>query len=114
MKIVKNQLFFGQSLLLAASLLLVTGVLMVMSYHDFIKLLNKNLGQTSQSSNALIEIRIGTSTTITTEVVMVVGIPCVDILTEGKAASCKDKKDPAPIIEICSKVRNLDGNDIEV
>ena len=117
MKKLKNKILLRSILLTAASLLLLTAFLIVMSYQNIIQSLDKTLKQTAQLAAFQVETRLGTSRTIMNEVGTQARLTDVTISVQEKEQLLKTKQVSYPVIQYISMAFSdgidLNGNNLK-
>ncbi len=104
-------------LLTVSSLLLLTALLVVMSYHNIIGSLEKTISQTAQLAASQVETRLGTSKTIMNEIGALARLSNPSLTPVEKKTLLNTKKDMYPVIQHISMSLSdgidLDGNNIK-
>lgn len=117
MKKLKTKILFRSISLTATALLLLSIFLIVMSYTNTIKTLDKTIRQTAQLAAAQVESRLDTSKTMMTEVGTIARLTNETIPLDQKKALLNEKKVTYPIITYISMSLangvDLDGNTIK-
>jgi methyl-accepting chemotaxis protein len=116
MKKLKNKIMFRSILLTAASLLLLTALIVFMSYQNTLKTLEKTISETAKVTALQIETRLGTSKCIMTEVGTIAKLSDPSTPTEEKKEILASKKEMYSVIQSISMAYSdgvdLTGNNI--
>ena len=117
MKKLKNKILLRSILLTASSLLILTTLLVVMSYNNIIGSLEKTISQTAQLAAFQVETRLGTSKTIMNEVGTLTRLSNPALSPAEKKALLNTKRETYPVIQYISMSLSdgidLDGNNIK-